>query len=205
MIEPVTGLTIEDRIIFCASPAAIRLPGFENVVVSFAECVAKSGLSSNLLDIPTLPLEILDGEVTMNRSYLAQLETLHKALILYIWLAYRFTGVFTTEVMAFYVKGLVEERIDKVLAQQPSSRKQKLKSLRQLAMLDELGGEISAKYEDRGVMERHAKDRAPFALGIQKPDDGQPVDNIPNLWVRSPLVAGHDQGENVRLESAIGA
>ena len=204
MIEPVTALTIEDRIIFCAAPAAIRLPGFEDVVVSFAECVAKSDISSNLLDIPTLPLEILDGEVTMNRSYLSQLETLHKALILYIWLAYRFTGVFTSEAMAFYVKGLVEERIDKVLGQQPSSRKQKLKSLRQLAMLDELGGEISSK-DEKGVAERHPKNRGPLALGFEVPDDGQPTDDASNLWLKSSLGAGHDQGKTVRSESAIGA
>ena len=201
MIEPVTGLTIEDRIKFCAAPAAIRLPGFEDVVVSFAECVAKSDISSNLLDIPSLPLEILDGEVSMTRSYLSQLETLHKALILYIWLAYRFTGVFTTEAMAFYVKGLVEERIDKVLAQQPSSRKQKLKSLRQLAMLDELGGEISAK-DDIGVVERQAKSRGLFALGIEKSDEGQTTDDASDLWLRSPLGAAHDQGENARSELA---
>ena len=139
IIESVKGLTIEDRIIFCAAPSVSRLPGFERVVVSFAECVANAKeASSNLLDIPTLPLEILDKAITVDREYLAQLETLHKALILYIWLSYRFPGVFRTQPMAVYVKWIVEEKIDKVLAQMSSDRKQKLKSLRQLAMLEEL-------------------------------------------------------------------
>ena len=133
IIEPIRELTIEDRIIFCAAPASVRLQGFGDIVASFAQCVANSkDYSSNLLDIPTIQLEILDREVTTDRKYLSQLETLHQALILYIWLSYRFAGVFRTQAMAVHVKEMVEERIDKVLAQVSYQRKQKLKSLRQL-------------------------------------------------------------------------
>ena len=205
IIEGVKGLTVEDRIIFCASPAAMRLAGFEAVVISFAECVANSQISSNLLDIPTLNLEILDGELVKDRSYLNQLETLHKALILYIWLAYRFPGVFTTERMAFYVKEMVEEKIDKVLAEQSSNRKQKLKSLRQLAMLDELGSNFGAK-EGPGLVEAYEKSRAkpPFLLG--DPDnDHLPTEEPLNLWQPTSLRAGSDQEGNGGAESAVGA
>jgi hypothetical protein len=52
-----------------------------------------------------------------NKGYLYKLEILHKALILYIWLSYRFAGVFSSRPMAFYVKGLVEENIDTVLTE----------------------------------------------------------------------------------------
>lgn len=137
-IELVQDLTVADRIMFCASPAAIRLPSFNRIIVAFAECVANN-TSGALLDIEDLNLEILDQKVTMEKEYLTELETLHKALILYIWLSYRFVGVFQSQDMAFYVKGMVEERIDKVLAQVSSTRKAKMKTLRQLAMLEELG------------------------------------------------------------------
>ena len=145
IIEPVKNLTIEDRIMFCAAPVSGREVEFHSIVVSFAQCVANSEeVSSDLLDIPTLPLEILDRELTLDRTYLAKLEVLHKALILYLWLSYRFAGVFPSRDMAIHLKGIVEEKIDQVLAQSSTSRKGKLKSLRQLAMLEELGEAIDA-------------------------------------------------------------
>ena len=152
IIEPIRELTIEDRIIFCAAPASVRLQGFGDIVASFAQCVANSkDYSSNLLDIPTIQLEILDREVTTDRKYLSQLETLHQALILYIWLSYRFAGVFRTQAMAVHVKEMVEERIDKVLAQVSYQRKQKLKSLRQLAMLEEMGDTFGGEGEGKDM------------------------------------------------------
>lgn len=138
IIEPVKGLTIADRIVFCAAPASHRLPAFSDIVIAFAECVAQN-TGGALLDVFNLRLEILDMKVSAEKDYLAGLETLHKALILYIWLSYRFVGVFQDQDMAFYIKGMVEERINEVLAQVSSSRKQKMKTLRQLAMLEELG------------------------------------------------------------------
>ena len=138
MIEPVKDLTIHDRIIFCSSPASFRSKRFfEPVLVAFAECVAKNS-SGALLDIPGLHLEVLDEEVTASRDYLGVLETLHKALILYIWLSYRFVGTFKDQDMAFYVKGLVEEKIDQGLALVSLSRRQKLKKIRQRAKLENL-------------------------------------------------------------------
>jgi len=148
IIEPVQGLTVADRIVFCAAPAAHRLPDFGDIVAAFAQCVAHN-TGGALLDMPNLKFEILDVKVTADKDYLAGLETLHKALILYIWLSYRFVGVFQTQDMAFYIKGMVEERINEVLAQVSSSRKQKMKTLRQLAMLEELG---SAYGEKKGVL-----------------------------------------------------
>ena len=152
IIEPVQNLTVTDRLIFCASPAAARLRNFNRIVNAFAQCVARS-TGGALLDIPDLNLRILDQEVTLDRNYLAELETLHKALILYMWLSYRFVGVFSSHDMASYVKEMVEERIDKVLAQASSSRKQKIKRLRQLAMLEELEEAFRGKKEKEAVAE----------------------------------------------------
>ena len=153
LIEDVEDLTVADRIIFCDAPASGALfPGFKRVVVAFAECVAHN-TNGALLDFESLNLEVLDQEVTTKREYLLDLETLHRALILYIWLGYRFAGVFHSRDMAFYVKGMVEERIDKVLAQASSSRKHKMKTLRQLAMLEELGSAYGEKKDKEDARE----------------------------------------------------
>ena len=229
IIEPIKGLTIEDRIIFCAAPASVRLQGFGDIVASFAQCVANSkDFSSNLLDVPTIQLEILDREVTTDRKYLSQLETLHQALILYIWLSYRFAGVFRTQAMAVYVKEMVEERIDKVLAQVSYQRKQKLKSLRQLAMLEEMGDTFGGEGEGKEMKAEPSNQIfgeglyfGPNGAKIGREDEdneGQStagseksdieLDRLPeseaNLgWQPSFQMANHEQEEDASSESAI--
>ena len=113
VIEPVRNLTTSDRIILCSAPADLTLL---NVLQRYAECVANSK-GGGLLDIPELNLNLLDQGITKDKSYLTELEALHKALVLYIWLSYRFAGVFTNRAMAFYVKGIVEKKIEAVLTE----------------------------------------------------------------------------------------
>ncbi|KAL8798511.1 MAG: hypothetical protein Q9182_006599 [Xanthomendoza sp. 2 TL-2023] len=120
-IEPVKKLTVRERIIFCASPAGIKDNTDDSmigIVRALAECVA-SNSGGGILDIEPLGLSVLQQDVARyaSRSFLEKLEYLHKALILYIWLSFRFAGVFTTQAMAFYVKTLVEDKIERVLSQ----------------------------------------------------------------------------------------
>ena len=115
-IEPVKDLTISDRVIFIAAPTNTRNPHTATVLRAFAQCVANNG-GGALLDIPEIDLEVLDLELTSDKGYLNKLEDLHKSLILYLWLSYRFAGVFTSQRMTFHVKSLVEQKIDKVLSQ----------------------------------------------------------------------------------------
>ena len=143
VIHSVEKLTIHDRIIFSSAPAALREPGAISTLEALARCVANQG-GGALLDIPEMNLDILDQPVAANRAYLGHLEALHKALILYLWLSYRFTGVFTSRPMAFYVKKLVEERIDQVLAvfsSKPNIR-QKLRSMREQSILHDLAKQV---------------------------------------------------------------
>jgi ATP-dependent RNA helicase SUPV3L1/SUV3 len=81
-----------------------------------AECVAQSS-HGRLLDLSTLNLEILEQGVSGAKEYLRELERLHKALILYLWLGYRFGGIFTDRTLATHVKGLVEERMMRALTE----------------------------------------------------------------------------------------
>lgn len=137
MIEPVKNLSIRDRIIFCSAPVNTREPKFRKICVAYARCIAKNG-GGGLLDIPELNLDILDQKPTADKEYLSDLEALHRSLILYLWLSYRFEGVFITQAMASYVKELVEKNIDVALANfSVSSRLRKqLKSSRKIAVVN---------------------------------------------------------------------
>lgn len=115
-IEPIKDLTISDRVTFTAAPANMRNPKMYEVLQAMARCVANSR-GGALLDIPEINLDVLDLEMTTEREYLSKLEDLHKALILYLWLSFRFTGVFTSHILTMHVKSLVEQKIDKVLSQ----------------------------------------------------------------------------------------
>ncbi|KAI4116953.1 MAG: hypothetical protein LQ345_002728 [Seirophora villosa] len=116
-IEPVKNLTISDRIIFCASPASLKDDTQRPVLRAFAECVGNKG-GGGILDIRALDLELLNQQVIVgSKDYLQKLESLHKSLILYLWLSYRFAGIFSTQALAFYVKSLVEEKIQQTLSQ----------------------------------------------------------------------------------------
>ncbi len=143
IIQNIQNLSIHDRIVFCAAPAAVKDLGMPGILAAYARCVGDNS-SGALLDIPEIPLDILDEEIKADRNYMARLESLHKALILYLWLSYRFTGVFINEAMAFHVKRLVEERIDKLLAEYSSSpairervKEMREEALRQISKLNE--------------------------------------------------------------------
>ena len=135
IIQPIQNLTVHDRIIFCASPANPREECMRPIVEAFARCVGKHS-SGALLDIEALPLDVLNENMRPNRDYMARLEALHKALILYLWLSFRFAGVFTDQAMASYVKRLVEDKIDKVLAEYSASSaiRQKIRQMREEAL-----------------------------------------------------------------------
>lgn len=127
IIEPVKGLTIKDRLIFSAAPVG-KTPAEMKICKAFAQCVANNG-GGGLLQIKELNLEILDQKISQTREFQAELETLHKSLVLYMWLGYRFTGVFPDNDMASYVKGLVQGRIEKVLETSPPSKGAKVQEI----------------------------------------------------------------------------
>ncbi|KAL9615004.1 MAG: hypothetical protein Q9167_000535 [Letrouitia subvulpina] len=117
IIESVENLSLSDRINFCVAPASISDPRLVPVIKAYAQCVGNHS-GGALLDIKELDLELLNRQVSVgSRIYLENLESLHRGLILYLWLGYRFAGVFTSQAMAFYTKKLVEDRIQSLLGQ----------------------------------------------------------------------------------------
>lgn len=145
VIQPFKNLTISDRLAICAAPTSLRDRGLPEVLRAFTRCIDEQR-GGALLDVSELKLEVLDEQVSAEKRYLQDLESAHKALVLYLWLSYRFAGVFTSRAMARYVKELVEERIDNVLADYAHDQKfrQKLKIIRHQSMLTDLKRQLLA-------------------------------------------------------------
>ncbi|KAF2451641.1 P-loop containing nucleoside triphosphate hydrolase protein [Karstenula rhodostoma CBS 690.94] len=116
VIHEVKNLSITDRIMICSAPTNMRDEGEREFLRVLAECIAENK-SGELLDLPSLPLHVLDEEPTAERKYLYSLEQLHKMIVMYLWLSYRFPQVFTTRKLANYVKQLTEDAIERTLMQ----------------------------------------------------------------------------------------
>lgn len=115
-IHTVRNLSISDRLIICAAPTNMRDEAEREFLRTLAECIAEKK-SGALLDLPKLPLEVLDEEPSHERRYLHSLEQLHKMIVTYLWLSYRLPQVFTTRKLAMHVKQLTEDAIERTLAQ----------------------------------------------------------------------------------------
>lgn len=107
-------LTIYDRLTFCYMPVVLRADGAVEVVRALARVVANN-LPGNLLDIKEIPLEFLDVALEdfegTSQQYLRRLEFLHTAINQYVWLSYRYAGMFRSQKMAFHVRQMVEEKL----------------------------------------------------------------------------------------------
>lgn len=120
LIEDIKGLSISDRFLICVSPGNAETNDLGPITRALAQCIAEQ--KGDLLDIPEFNLELLDETPKQTKEYLTKLEVLHRAMVLYLWLGYRFPGMFTSKRLAFHIKHLVEERIDHILASLPSLR-----------------------------------------------------------------------------------
>ncbi|KAI0018386.1 P-loop containing nucleoside triphosphate hydrolase protein [Xylariomycetidae sp. FL0641] len=138
LIQPFP-MTVYDRCVFLSAPVSLRDQRAAQVLQAFARCVSKMG-GGDLLDIEALDLGLLDvdpSEPGVNTSfYLRNLEALHKSITLYLWLTYRYSGVFRSQALAFHVKFLVEEKINHQLEgvrYDDEAHKQRLKTIRKQA------------------------------------------------------------------------
>ncbi|CAK3877290.1 hypothetical protein DOTSEDRAFT_91028 [Lecanosticta acicola] len=115
IVEPVQGLTIADRNLICSVPCSKADNDlWKKLMPALARRIAEQS-DGNLANIEEMPLEVLDMEVSASRDYLRALERLHKGIVAYLWLSYRFAGIFNTRALAFHAKQMVEQRIADVL------------------------------------------------------------------------------------------
>lgn len=113
-IEPINDLGINQKCIFIAAPTSLKDSTSSTVLTSLARCVAEQR-SVSIVDISEIPLEVLQLPLSDDREYLRGLERLHQALIMYLWLSYRFINTFKDQDMAHHAKTLVEEKINQCL------------------------------------------------------------------------------------------
>ncbi|KAK3943837.1 P-loop containing nucleoside triphosphate hydrolase protein [Diplogelasinospora grovesii] len=133
-------MSLNDRIIFLTAPVALRDPKQRDVLRAYARCVSELK-GGHLLDIEEVDLEILDIDDWASAGlsptdYLNRLEALHKAITLYLWLGYRYQGVFQSQHLAFHVKSLVEAKITDYLEDltfEADSRKRRRAYVRAMA------------------------------------------------------------------------
>jgi ATP-dependent RNA helicase SUPV3L1/SUV3 len=116
LIHGIEELSTEDRMIFINAPAGIRdrASTRAKLLKELAECIGKQR-GGDLLAMKHLDLEVLDNPAAGNKARLKELEELHKGLVLYLWLSFRFPGVFTQRPLANYAKELVESGIEETL------------------------------------------------------------------------------------------
>lgn len=119
-------MSVYDRCVFLNAPVFLRESNGFEIVKAFAKCVSNMN-GGYLLDIPEVELELLDttkDDYAMGpNEYLRKLEALHKTITLYLWLSYRYSGVFRSQNLAFHVKELVEIRINQHLLEIAISEK----------------------------------------------------------------------------------
>ncbi|KAG4418671.1 hypothetical protein IFR04_008207 [Cadophora malorum] len=150
-------LSIMDRITLMSSPASVRDSGMIDVVKSLAQCIAEKRKGA-LLDMQCFDLELIDRniheDVDGTKGYLRKAEALHRAITLYLWLSYRFAGVFTNQALAFHVKSLIEEKIDQCLgevswteAQRKTRNFLRMKAVKAAAKEDELAKAAAIGFE----------------------------------------------------------
>ncbi|KAF2645331.1 P-loop containing nucleoside triphosphate hydrolase protein [Massarina eburnea CBS 473.64] len=115
-IHEIQNLSISDRIIICSAPTNMKDAGEKLFLFGLSKCIA-DGTSGHILDLNSLPLERLDKPASAERQYLRDLEQLHKMIVSYLWLSYRFPQVFTSRKLANYIKKITEDTIEKTLTE----------------------------------------------------------------------------------------
>jgi ATP-dependent RNA helicase SUPV3L1/SUV3 len=103
-----------------AAPVQVRDPGFAEIIKELAACIASKTTNGHILDLKTFDLELLEKDIHDHRNgvkgFLRSAEALHKAITLYMWLSYRFAGMFTSHKLALHLKTLTEQKIEQCLS-----------------------------------------------------------------------------------------
>ncbi|KAL9059622.1 MAG: hypothetical protein Q9162_001127 [Coniocarpon cinnabarinum] len=158
-IESVSGLTIRDRLEFCAAPIDARRAGEPELARAYATMVGGPRPGS-VLDVQELDIELLEDDYKADKEYLKKLEGLHKGLIIFNWLSFRFTGIFLNQPLATHVKELAEKRIEETL-ENLSFNYLKMRKSRDQALLDMLEDteeSVESNEAVRGSTKPHSQD-----------------------------------------------
>jgi ATP-dependent RNA helicase SUPV3L1/SUV3 len=201
-IDEIRGLSVVQHCIFAASPADSKTESGKQVIKALARCVANRA-AVTITDVPEIPLDVLDLPVSGDRAYLLNLELLHKSLILYLWLSYRFTNIFLDREMATEAKGMVEEKINTTLLAFSANPKLRTRLLQMRQMVPsedalddspEDSRDEGAKVEEIGLMEEDlsesVNDLAALSVGWEGRAGSEGFHpNAEDLEIRQPAAA----------------
>lgn len=178
-------MSVSDRMVFLASPVNLRDGQVRMVLQAIAKAVCELH-GGHLLEIEGLELDLLEETPPiLNALFLARLESLHRALGLYLWFSYRYPNIIISQALAFHAKSMLEAKIDDLL-QKMSFDQAKMSAYRQ---------DIRRRVQQR-------KETQNILLGQeQEEEDTKPRHEIPGIWNEE----GHEEpilqerGETVLL------
>jgi ATP-dependent RNA helicase SUPV3L1/SUV3 len=176
-------LQIYDRLTFLHLPVSLNYEGAKEYLRSLARVVVENK-RGDLLDIEGLQLEILDADIRDFRKesdYLYKLEGLHTALNMYLWLSYRYAGMFRDQDLAFHVRELVQEKL-----------------IKSLETLDFTEADLSFRRR-RARWEAAARKMTKEVIGEGDLDDIEGAVDLPPLGVED-VVAGDQEGSENDLQ-----
>jgi ATP-dependent RNA helicase SUPV3L1/SUV3 len=199
-IDQVKGLNIVQNCMIAAAPVDTRTEIGKKVVKALAQCIANR-TAVTIVDVPEIPLDVLDRPMSGDREYLLNLELLHKSLILYLWLSYRFTNILLDREMAVHAKEMVEEKINATLLQFSANPKLRNK----LLMMRQAEGAKDAANESRDGS--HHGGSAVSALGTMEEDLTESLHDLSALpinWENRPAdeVLSTDDAKSDNLQTA---
>lgn len=175
IIDSVAQLKIQDQLTIIGAPMSSDI---RDVCCSYADCVAEND-QGKLLEIPGLNLEVLQQTASANRAYMQDLEVLHKSLILYCWLSYRFGGAFTDRTLATHVKKITEQRMMRALTEFSANKSLRKNAalLREIALQKQLLREKQARGESgiEETAETESEEEAKLSE-IDWPDDTEEIE-----------------------------
>ncbi|KAI5786719.1 P-loop containing nucleoside triphosphate hydrolase protein [Pyronema domesticum] len=138
IFDDIKELSVADRMTFIMSPINSRNERACAVARRMAECVAWAE-DGSVLKLYDMDLEALDILPTTTED-LQRLETLHKMLIHYLWISYRFPATFHPRQTAEELKDICERQIEKGLqaVKFTRARQDRVKKIRANYTLEEL-------------------------------------------------------------------
>lgn len=175
ILDRIEGMTVQDKMIFLKAPLAIKDSQMPDVIRAFSRCAAEHK-SGALLEVPELQLDVLDEPVSSDKEYLRSLESVHRSIVLYLWLSFRCGGIFTDRTLATHVRELVEMKMDRALTEfSANSNLQQASSLRrQIALMHQMQGSEPIEEEEESANADFEgdgdQDKLGEVLGVTEPD-----------------------------------
>jgi ATP-dependent RNA helicase SUPV3L1/SUV3 len=211
LIEPIEGLSVVERLVMCAAPASKTDHALWSELLPALARVVADQRTISPVDIAELPLEVLEApEDADGREYLRELERLHKGLVVYLWLGYRFSGVFLSRPMALHAKEMVEVRIERVLSQikvdeakRLALKKERARALAEAEALEAaMRGEAAQEITDEAALSSGSTGEESQILSSADATDGHEPLGLAEEDVVEELSESPDQSSDVDAEQS---